>query len=108
MQCWCHVLCLNGLRILIDSFLFQVVRQSDNDSCLLIGAGITLHECLKAHDTLKAEGINVRVFDPFCIKPFDKDGVIANAKACGGKVVTVEDHYPEGKAISVFLFPNIK
>jgi len=74
----------------------KVVRQSDNDSCLLIGAGITLHECLKAHDTLKAEGINVRVFDPFCIKPFDKDGVIANAKACGGKVVTVEDHYPEG------------
>jgi transketolase len=74
----------------------KVVRQSDNDQCLLIGGGITLHECLKAHDALKGEGINVRVFDPFCIKPIDAQGIIANAKACGGKVVTVEDHYPEG------------
>lgn len=74
----------------------KVVRQSDSDSCLLIGAGVTLHECLKAADTLAAEGINVRVFDPFCIKPLDTEGIIANAKACGGKIVTVEDHYPEG------------
>lgn len=74
----------------------KVVRESGNDQCLLIGAGITLHECLKAHDALKAEGIAVRVFDPFCIKPIDAEGIIANAKACGGKIVTVEDHYPEG------------
>jgi len=74
----------------------KVVRQSDSDTCLLIGAGITLHECLKAHETLKGEGKNVRVFDPFCIKPLDKEGIIANAKACGGNIVVVEDHYPEG------------
>lgn len=74
----------------------KVVRQSDSDTCLLIGAGITFRECLTAHETLKAEGINVRVFDPFCIKPLDVQGIIANAKACGGKIVTVEDHYPEG------------
>jgi len=74
----------------------KVVRQSDNDTCLLIGAGITLHECLKAHDTLKGEGINVRVFDPFCIKPIDEKAILSNAKACGGRIVTVEDHYPEG------------
>ena len=74
----------------------QVVRQSDSDKCLLIGAGITLHECLKAHETLKGEGMNVRVFDPFCIKPLDVEGIIANAKACGGNIVVVEDHYPEG------------
>lgn len=74
----------------------KVVRQSDSDTCLLIGAGITLRECLTAQETLKAEGINVRVFDPFCIKPLDVQGIITNAKACGGKIVTVEDHYPEG------------
>jgi len=74
----------------------KVIRQSDNDTCLLIGAGITLHECLKAHDVLKAEGVNVRVFDPFCLKPIDVEGIISNATACGGKIVTVEDHYPEG------------
>lgn len=74
----------------------KVVRQSDADTCLLIGSGITLHECLKAYETLKAEGISVRVFDPFCIKPIDVNGIITNARACGGKIVTVEDHYPEG------------
>ena len=61
----------------------------------MIGAGITLHECLKAHETLKGEGMNVRVFDPFCIKPLDVEGIIANAKACGGNIVVVEDHYPD-------------
>jgi len=74
----------------------KVVRQSDSDKCLLIGAGITLHECIKAQETLAGEGINCRVFDPFCIKPIDAEGIIANAKACGGNIVVVEDHYPEG------------
>lgn len=74
----------------------KVVRQSDNDSVLLIGGGITLHECLKAYNTLKTQGVNVRIFDLFSIKPIDKDGILLNAKACGGKVITVEDHYPEG------------
>jgi len=74
----------------------KVLRQSDNDQCLLIGAGITLHECLKAYEHLKSEGINVRVFDPITIKPVDVEGIKTNAAACGGNVVVVEDHYPEG------------
>jgi len=74
----------------------KVVKSSENDACLLIGAGVTFHECLKAHDQLKKMGTNVRVFDPFTIKPLDEAGIIANAKACGGNIVTVEDHYPEG------------
>jgi len=74
----------------------KVVRQSAKDSCLLIGAGVTLHECLKAATQLNAEGINVRVFDPISIKPLDAAGIIANAKDCGNKIVVVEDHYPEG------------
>lgn len=74
----------------------KVVKSSDADTHLLIGAGITLHECLKAYEVLKGEGISVRVFDPFCIKPLDVEGIITNAKACGGKIITVEDHYPEG------------
>lgn len=74
----------------------KVVRQSDSDKCLLIGAGITLHECIKAQETLVGKGINCRVFDPFCIKPIDAEGIISNAKACGGNIVVVEDHYPEG------------
>jgi len=74
----------------------KVVRQSAKDTCLLIGAGITLHECLKAHESLAKENIHVRVFDPFCIEPIDVEGIIKNAKECGGNIVTVEDHYPQG------------
>ena len=34
--------------------------------------------------------------DPFTIKPLDTQAVVDNAAACGGRVITVEDHYPEG------------
>ena len=34
--------------------------------------------------------------DPFTIKPLDTKAVVDNAAACGGRVITVEDHYPEG------------
>jgi transketolase len=33
--------------------------------------------------------------DPFTVKPIDKDAIIANAKDCGGRILTVEDHYSE-------------
>eukprot|EP00112_Aurelia_sp_Birch-Aquarium-sp1_P017745 Seg415.4 transcript_id=Seg415.4/GoldUCD/mRNA.D3Y31 product="Transketolase-like protein 2" protein_id=Seg415.4/GoldUCD/D3Y31 len=74
----------------------KIVRQSDKDVALVVGAGVTLHEALKAADILQAEGIHIRVMDIFCLKPIDQAALIANAKACGGKVVTVEDHYPAG------------
>jgi len=45
---------------------------------------------------LEKSGISVRVLDPFTIKPIDAATIIKNAKECGGKIVTVEDHYPEG------------
>jgi len=34
--------------------------------------------------------------DPFTIKPLDWEAVRGHAAVCGGRVVTVEDHYPEG------------
>jgi len=45
---------------------------------------------------LEKSGINVRVIDPFTIKPLDAATIIKNAKECGGKIITVEDHYAEG------------
>ena len=62
----------------------------------VVGCGVTLEEALKAYDILKKEGINIRVIDPFTLKPIDKELLVAAATATGGKVVTVEDHYPEG------------
>lgn len=76
----------------------KVVRSSANDKVLLIGAGITLFEALDAADTLaNTQNINVRVIDPFTIKPLDRQTIVENAKQVGGKIITIEDHYPEGK-----------
>ncbi|KAJ8711556.1 hypothetical protein PYW08_008510 [Mythimna loreyi] len=74
----------------------KIVRQSAKDRVLLIGAGVTLHECLLAADKLKTEGIDARVLDPFTIKPLDDAAVQAHARAVGGRVVVVEDHYQAG------------
>ena len=81
----------------------QVVKQSDNDKVLIIGAGITLVHAMDAAKELASNGISARVIDPFTIKPIDKEGIIANAKAAGGKIITVEDHYPEGIIIMLFI-----
>ena len=64
-----------------------------------MGAGVTLVEAVTAYETLKKEGINIRVVDPFTLKPIDKDLLVKCAKATGGLVVTVEDHYASGKII---------
>ena len=63
----------------------------------MVGAGVTLHEAIVAADALAKEGINIRVVDPFTLKPIDKDLLIKSAKATGGRLLTVEDHYPEGR-----------
>ncbi|MDD5139743.1 MAG: transketolase [Verrucomicrobiales bacterium] len=72
----------------------KVVRQGDKVT--IVGAGVTLHEALKAADALKAEGINVTVIDAYSIKPLGKDVILAAAKKTGNMVITVEDHYSEG------------
>ena len=74
----------------------RVVRSNDSDEVALIGAGITVHEALKAADTLAEEGISARVIDAYSIKPIDADTILAAVEATGGRLVTVEDHWPEG------------
>ncbi|KAH8278963.1 hypothetical protein KR018_011816 [Drosophila ironensis] len=74
----------------------KVVRQKSSDEVLLIGAGITLYECLDAADQLEKECITARVIDPFTVKPLDVDLILEHAKHCGGRVVVVEDHYQQG------------
>lgn len=74
----------------------KVVRSSAKDKVLVIGAGVTLHEALKAADELAKVGLNIRVMDPFTIKPIDAQAIIKNAKEVGGRIITVEDHYAQG------------
>ncbi|HUY76220.1 MAG TPA: transketolase, partial [Ktedonobacterales bacterium] len=62
----------------------RVVRQSDGDKVTVVGAGITLHEALKAYDQLKGEGIAIRVIDAYSVKPIDTATLHAAAQATGG------------------------
>jgi len=101
------VCCLSVLWVIFEYFdeqfnkvdlcvVGQIVRQSSRDQVTIIGACVTLVEALKAADELASAGINVRVVDPFTIKPFDGDTILHCARQTGGRLVVVEDHYPEG------------
>ena len=70
----------------------KVLRSSDDDEVAIVGAGITLHEALKAADALAEEGIAARVIDLYSVKPIDAETL----QALGMPIVTVEDHWPEG------------
>ncbi len=73
----------------------KVLKSSTEDQATLVGAGITLHECLKAYDELKSQGISVRVIDLYSIKPVDEATLQKAAKETG-LIITVEDHWTEG------------
>ncbi|VDO32978.1 unnamed protein product [Haemonchus placei] len=74
----------------------KVLKQSANDKIVLIGAGVTLYECLKAAEQLEKNGVHACVIDPFTIKPLDQETILQHAKRVGGRILTVEDHYPAG------------
>lgn len=74
----------------------RVVYQSEKDEATVVAAGITLHESLKAYEQLKGEGILIRVIDAYSVKPIDAETLFAAAEEAGNKLITVEDHWPEG------------
>lgn len=74
----------------------KVIKKSASDVAVVISAGVTLYEALKAAETLEQQGINIRIIDLFTIKPLDVSTIRTQAQECGGRIVTVEDHYPEG------------
>jgi transketolase len=73
-----------------------VVRSSDDDEVTIVAAGITLHEALKAADTLSDEGLSARVIDLYSVKPVDTETLHVAAEATDGRFVVAEDHWPEG------------
>jgi transketolase len=73
----------------------RVLRSGDGDAVTLIGAGITLHECLAAADELAGKGVSCRVIDLYSVKPVDAPTLL-KAAAETGALVTVEDHWAEG------------
>ncbi|MGB2907917.1 MAG: transketolase, partial [Candidatus Aminicenantaceae bacterium] len=74
----------------------KVLKASGKDRALVVAAGITVFEALKAYEELKAAGIPVRVLDAYSVQPVDRENLTKQAKAAGGRVVVVEDHFPQG------------
>jgi transketolase len=81
----------------------KVVRSGPDDQVTLVGAGVTLHNCLAAADQLSGAGISARVVDLYSVKPIDGATLVAAAEATAGRVVVVEDHHPEGGIGSAVL-----
>jgi transketolase len=74
----------------------KLLRSDPHDAVTLIGAGVTVHNCLAAADELDKAGIKVRVIDCYSLKPIDKATLREAASVTKGRFVVVEDHYPEG------------
>lgn len=74
----------------------KIHRGGPDDQVTLVGAGVTVHECLAASDELARTGISARVIDAYSIKPIDRATLVEAARITGGRLVVVEDHYPEG------------
>ena len=57
----------------------KLLRSSDNDALTVVAAGVTLHEALAASETLKSEGVAIRLIDAYSVKPIDAQGLLAAA-----------------------------
>jgi len=87
---------------------FKVLKESAKDRIVLIGAGITVRESLKAYNLLKEKGVKVGVVDLYCIKPLDVKKLGRYIKEHGGNAVITEDHYKEGGIGESVMFELMK
>ncbi len=74
----------------------KTVRKGD--AATIIGAGITLHEAIKAADELAESGTKVRVIDLYSLKPLNKTTINTLRKAAEetGHIIVAEDHWAQG------------
>jgi transketolase len=75
----------------------RVVRGGGaDDRVTVIAAGITVHEAVKAADELAKGGVKIRLIDAYSVKPLDAKGIAKAVRDTAGRLVIVEDHWPEG------------
>ena len=69
----------------------KAIVHGEGKDATIFTIGVCTSEALKAQETLKKEGINIRVVDMFSLKPVDKEVIIKCAKETN-KLISVEDH----------------
>ncbi|HYU59755.1 MAG TPA: transketolase [Solirubrobacterales bacterium] len=74
----------------------RLVHASLHDAVTIAAAGITVHEAMEAALRLSDDGIYARVLDLYSVKPIDREALLDSLRATGGRLVTVEDHWPQG------------
>ena len=77
-------------------------------TALIIAAGVTLHEALKAQKELEKQGVETVVLDCYSVKPLDAQSINRLVKEIKN-VIVVEDHYPAGgigEAVADLLVTN--
>jgi transketolase len=82
--------------------------QKFKKKALVITAGITLFEALKAQEELVDSDIDLVVLDCYSVKPLDEKTIVSLVKEIKN-VIVVEDHYPYGglgEAVSSLLLKN--
>lgn len=62
---------------------------------VIVACGEMVHPALKAAEMLMTEGIAVTVLDMYCVKPFDRASLLAEAEDAD-LIVSVEEHAPFG------------
>ena len=85
-------------RVNAEDYKFELgkgVQLRDGDDVSIIATGLMVGEAIKAHDILKAEGINARVINIHTIKPIDEEIITKAAKETGA-IITAEEHYIMG------------
>ena len=80
----------------------NVVFEMDRATVLADGADVAIIACgemvkpaMDAVKLLEQDGIHATLLDMYCVKPMDKEAVIAAAQKCRA-VITVEEHSPFG------------
>ncbi len=83
---------IGGLKV---HYLSNHQSPTTKHKALIIAAGITLHEALKAQEILAEKNINTIVVDLYSVKPLDAKTLNDLAKKIN-HIIVVEDHYAAG------------
>ncbi len=94
---YCRVLRGNIPRIFNTPIVVGEIRELNlGNDILIVTAGITTEEAIRATKALEATGVSVRHLHLNTIKPFDNVAMLDQINSVKGGVVTLENHLIEG------------
>ncbi len=94
---WCRVLRGSVPRLFDTPIKVGEMRElSDGDDVLVVTAGITTEEAMRARSALKNAGLSIRHLHLHTIKPFDAKALLDHVGSVRHGVITLENHVTEG------------